>query len=86
MPKHPSLLQSQYHTKTVTFILSSSEVILLYSCCAKEGLVYIVIAALSSHQPSSYSKCTSANVQSSYNVCSISNIKYIFLHLILAMP
>jgi len=58
MPKHPSLLQTQQHAKTVTFILLSSEVILLCSCCAKEGLVYITIAAPSSHQPSSCSKCT----------------------------
>jgi len=46
IPKHPLLLQAQHYTKTIAFILSSSEVILLYFYCAKEGLVYIVIAAL----------------------------------------
>jgi len=78
MPKHPLLSQTQQRTYMVTFILLSSEVILLYSHCAKERLVYIAIMAPSSRQPSSYSKCTSANIQSSYNVYLVSNAKYIF--------
>jgi len=82
MPKHLLLLQSQYYTKTVTFILLSSKVILLYSCCVKEGLVYIIITAPSGHQPSFYSECTFINMQLSYNVHLISDTKYIFyIHL-----
>ena len=60
------------------FILLFGEVMLLYSCCAKEGLVYIIIAAPSGCQPSSCFKCTSVNMQSFYNVCSVSNAKCIF--------
>ena len=78
MPKHPLLSQSQHYAKTIAFILLSGEVILLYSYCAKKGLVYITIAALSSCQPSSCFKCTSANMQLSYDVCLVSNTKYIF--------
>jgi len=78
MPKHPLLLQSQQRAKTIAFILLSGEVILLYSRCAKKGLVYIAIAAPSSHQPSSYSKYTSTNMRSSCDVRSVSNTKYIF--------
>jgi len=81
IPKHPLLLQSQHHTKTVAFILSSNKVIPLYSRCVKKGLVYIIIAALSSCQPSSYSRCTSINTQLSYNVHLVSNAKYIYTHL-----
>jgi len=78
MLKHLSLSQSQCHAYIVAFILSSGEVILLYSRCAKEELVYVVIAALSSRQPSSCSEYTSVNMQSSCNICSVSNAKYIF--------
>jgi len=81
--KYPLLLQTQRRAKTITFILLSSEVILSCSCCVKEGLVYIAIAALSSCQLSSCFECTSANMRSSYNVYSVSNAKCLFLHLIL---
>jgi len=59
-------------------ILLSGEVILLYSYYAKEGLVYITITALSSRQLSSCSECTSVNIRSSYDICSVSDTKYIF--------
>jgi len=62
MPKHPLLLQLQHYAKTVAFILSFSKVILLCSRCTKEGLVYVAIAAPSSHQPSFCFKCTSINI------------------------
>jgi len=78
MLKHPLLSQLQRYTYTIAFILLFSEVILLYSRCSKKGLVYITIAAPSSRQPSFYSKCTSINIQSSYNVRSVSNVKYTF--------
>jgi len=76
--KHPLLLQAQWHTHTVAFILSSSKVILLCSCCAKKGLVYVMIAALSSRQSSSCSECTSINMRSSCNIYSVSNAEYMF--------
>jgi len=76
--KHPLLLQTQQRAKTVAFILLSSEVILLYSCCSKEGLVYVAIAAPSSRQPSSCFKCTSINMQLSCNIHSVSDAKCIF--------
>jgi len=76
--KYPLLLQAQQHAYTVAFILLSSEVIPLYSCCSKEGLVYIVIAVLSSYQPSFYSKCTSINIWLSCNICLVFNAKYTF--------
>ena len=68
MPKYPFILQTQYYIYIIAVILSLSKVILLYSCCAKKGLVYVAIAAPSGYQFSSCSKCTSANIRSSYNV------------------
>jgi len=78
MPKHPLLLQTQQHAHTVAFILLSSEVMLSCSYCAKEGLVYVAIAALSSCQPSSCFECTSINMRLFYNIRSVSNAKYTF--------
>jgi len=49
MPKHPLLLQSQRHAYIVAFILLFSEVIPSYSRYAKEGLIYVTIAVLSSY-------------------------------------
>jgi len=77
MPKHPSLLQSQRYAKTVAFILLFSEVIPLYSCCLKEGLIYVTIAAPSGHQSSSYSECTWLNTRSFYDVRLVSNAECI---------
>jgi len=68
IPKHPLLLQTQRRTKTVAFILSFSEVMPLCSRYIKEGLVYVIIAAPSSYQPSSYSECTWLNTYFSYNI------------------
>jgi hypothetical protein len=49
-----------------------------YSCYAEKKLVYITIAALSSRQPSSYTKYTRANIRLSCNIRSVSNSKYIY--------
>jgi len=68
MPKHPSIPQTHRYTYVIAVILLFSEVILLYSYCAKKGLVYITIAAPSSRQPSSYLRCTSINIRSSCNI------------------
>jgi hypothetical protein len=67
-----------YCSKLVAVILSLNEIMPACSCCTKKGLVYITITALSSYQPSSYSKCIKLNIYLSYNVCSISNTKCIY--------
>ena len=50
-----------------------------YSYYTKKILVYIIITAPSSRQPSSYTKYIKLNMWLSYNVRSISNAKYIRL-------
>jgi hypothetical protein len=65
--------------KLISLIFLFSEIMPSYSYYAKKGLVYIIIAALSNQQPSSCSKCTKSNIYLSYNICSISNAKYIYL-------
>jgi len=50
----------------------------LYSYCAKEGLVCIMLVNPLSRQPSSYLKCTKVNIRLSYNIRSIFNAKYIY--------
>ena len=68
----------KYHAYLVALILLFGVIIPIYSYCTKKKLVYIIIAALSSHQPSSYSKCIKSNIYSFYNVRLVSNTKYIF--------
>ena len=82
MPKHPLLSQLQRYIHTIAFILLLSEVILLCSCCVKEGLVCIAITALSSCQPSFCSECTSANMQLSYNIYLVFDAECIYARLI----
>jgi len=49
MPKAPSSSQAQRRARTIAAILSLSEIILsLYSRCLKKGLIYIMLANLSS--------------------------------------
>ena len=67
---------SKRRARIVLTILLLSKVILTYSRCTKKKLVYIIIVSPSSRQPSSYTKCTKANIHSSYNVRSVSNTKY----------
>ena len=59
---------SAYYFKLVAIIFSLSKIISTYSYYTEKGLVYIVITALSSCQPSSYSKCIKLNIYSSYNI------------------
>ena len=47
-----------------------------YSRCLEKGLIYIIIIAPSSRQPSFYSKCIKSNICSYYNIYLISNGKY----------
>ena len=63
MPKVTSLSSTARRARTVAVVLSLGEIMpSLYSCCAKEGLVYIALASPLSRQPSSYLECTKLNV------------------------
>ena len=68
-----------YHFKLVAIILLLSKIISTCSRYIKKGLVYIAIIALFSPQPSFYIKYIKSNIYSSYNICLVSNAKYIFL-------
>ena len=64
---------------TVTLILLLGVTMPIYSHCAKKKLVYIIIVAPFSCQPSFYSKYIKLNIYSSCNVKSVFNTKYTFL-------
>ena len=68
-----------YYFKLVAVILLLNKIMPTYSHYTEKGLVYITIIAPSSYQPSSYAEYTKLNIHSSYNVCLISNTKYILL-------
>ena len=70
---------SVYHFKLAAVIFLLGEIMPIYSCCTKKKLVYIIIAALFSCQPSSYAKYTKLNIYSFCNVQLVSNTKYTFL-------
>ena len=74
----PLSLASMYYAVIITLILSISNIMPSCSYYIKKGLVYIMIIALFSHQPLSYTKCIKANIYLSYNIYSISNTKYIY--------
>jgi hypothetical protein len=67
-----------YRSKLVTIILLFSKIMPSYSCYTEKGLVYIIITALFSYQPSSCSKYTKLNIYLSCNVCSISDAKCVY--------
>jgi hypothetical protein len=68
-----------YCFKLVAVILLLSEIMPSYFCYMEKGLVCITITALSSRQPSSYSKYIKLNMCLSYNIYSIFNVKCIYL-------
>ena len=68
-----------YYFKLVAIILLLSKIMLTYLRYMEKGLVYIIIIALFSRQPSSYTKCIKLNIYSSCNIRSVSNTKYILL-------
>ena len=68
-----------YCFKLVAVILLLSKIMPIYLYCAEKGLIYIIIIALLGRQPSSSIKCIKLNIRSSYNICLVSNAKYIFL-------
>ena len=68
-----------YYFKLVAVILLPNKIRPTCSRYAEKGLIYIIIIALFSHQPSSYIKCTKLNIRSSYNIYLVFNTKYMFL-------
>ena len=71
--------RAAYYFKLVAVILLLSKIMLTYSCYTEKGLVYIIIIASLSCQPSFYTKYTKSNMHLSCNIRSVSNAKYIFL-------
>ena len=67
-----------YCFKLIAVILLFGKIMPPCFCCVEKGLVYIIITTLFSYQPSSCSKYTKVNIQSSCNVHLVFNIKYIF--------
>ena len=64
----PDFLALAKRVCTAAVIISFNKVMPSYLCCTEKGLDYIVIAALSGHQPSSCAKCIKLNMQSSCNI------------------
>ena len=63
----------------VAIILLLSEIMPTCSRCVSKGLVYVIITALSSRQPSSCTKYTKSNMRSSCDVYLVSAAKYMRL-------
>ena len=72
-------LASKRRTYTVAVILLLGEIIPSYSYYKEKKLIYIIIIAPFSRQPSFYIKCTKSNMYSSCNVKLVSNAKYLYL-------
>ena len=70
-------LASKRHAYTVAVILLLSEIMPSCSRCKEKKLVYIIIIAPFSRQPSFCVKCTKSNMCLSCNVKSVSNAKYL---------
>ena len=64
-----------YYFKLVAVILLLNKIMPTCSNCIEKGLVYIIIIALSSRQPSFYTEYTKLNIYLSYNVRLILNAK-----------
>ena len=71
-------LASKRRSKLVLLILSLGEIMPLCSYYIEKRLFYIIILAPSSCQPFFYTKCTRANMRSSYNIRLVSNAKYAY--------
>ena len=70
-------LASERRTYIVAVIFLLSKIMPTYSCCVLKGLVYVIITAPFSRQPSSYTECTKLNIWSSCDVRSVSAAEYI---------
>ena len=71
------ILAFKRHTYIILVILLLGEIMPIYSYYTEKKLVYIIIIALFSCQPSSYIKCIKLNIYSSYNIRLVSNTKYL---------
>ena len=70
-------LASTYRAYTAAVILLLGEIMPSCSHCEEKKLVYIIIIASSSYQPSFCVKCTKLNIRLSCNVKSVSNTEYL---------
>ena len=68
-------LTSERRAYIISIILLLSEIMPIYSRYTKKKLVYIIIIALFSHQPSFYLKCIKSNMCLSCNIRLVSNAK-----------
>ena len=71
-------LTSVYCALLAVSISLDGEIMSPYFYYAKKGLVCVTITAFSGRQPSSYSKCTKANICSLCDVRLVSTNKYTF--------
>ena len=69
---------SERRTYTVAVILLLGKIMPSYSYYKEKKLVYIIIVAPFSHQPSLYIEYTKLNIYLSYNIRSVSNTKYLY--------
>ena len=76
MPPIRSLV-SERRAHTVAVILLFSEIMPSCSHYKEKKLIYIIIIAFFSCQPSFYIKCTKSNMRSSCNIKLVFNAKYI---------
>ena len=77
-------LASKRCTKLISTIISLNKIMPSCSRCVKRKLLYIAIVALSSRQPSFYTKYTRANMRAFYNIYLILDMEYIFfIHFII---
>ena len=70
--------RTAYYFKLVAIILSLNKIIPTYSYYVEKGLIYIIIIAPLSCQPSFCIKCTKLNMRLSYNIRLVFNAKCIF--------
>ena len=71
-------LASKRYTYIVAVIFLLSKIMPTYSCCVLKGLVYIIIIAPLSCQPSFYIKYIKLNICLSCDIRLGSNTKYIY--------
>ena len=67
---------SRRHNKLILLILFINKVMPSCFYYIKKGLLYIIIISPSNCQPSSYTKYTTTNIYSSYNIYLVSNTEY----------
>ena len=70
---------SVYYAKLVAVIFLLGEIMPSYSYYKEKKLVYIIIIAFFSCQPSFYIKYTKSNMRLSCNIRLVSNTEYLYL-------